>query len=758
MKTAQKERNGIALVVVLSLMALLMVLGVAFSIYMRTERLAAGNFKNDVRCRVLLQAGLAKALADVDTYMVSSNLVYPNWLGDVMGSTQMIVSTRRGTNPSETNTQSFLSGEVAKFIPRSLWSEVSHATVCWQAISNVPGRFSYLVLNCSGLFDANVAGSNASLRGVGMSPTEIQISALPGWKPPPSGYDKFLGDRENVHLRYETLQEMGTLITNCLDPDVLLWPANFATYSRFPSGYLQGDMSSGVVIAAEGNLSGDVSAVSNREAAVKDAFVKSGIAPSQADFVFNNLLDYMDIDSVPRYLNSPCTEAVPMINEVDVFNQIEYLSSSTCVASVNIKVEWFYPFVKMSPFTYRLSNVVEIVQMGDAPTKFLPASTNYVEDLMFRANQDKGPDLYGLWEKDIQTTVVKIQPSDIDRQSKLKVRVGSQVLLVQGNAMTVVDSVPHPLVAANYMEITNLPITIESGHSEGDVVSVPCRVAECYDPRFNWDPNPDSEQWRYGGDALTSIGELNKVVTEYRTTATMGCEDYTSMYVADRTLLTVGELSYLLRGARSLDDAGDPNYPNIQDKWNTIKLYDDSRLFPIDRVLDHFYLGGQPTGVSTGKVNPNTAQGEVMAAVFQGMPIDKYPGQSDASTVGQSEPAEAFTLADAFVNSAWAGSFTNLSDIGHATNVFVGTVLEGRSAFEKESVFRNCAGLFSSRQNLFTILLAAQATDEVQLPAGDWRTTIRSASRAVAEVWRDPYPDAGGRHPYFVRFFKMLEE
>ena len=71
------EKSGVALILVIGLLALMMVMAVAFAIYMRTERVAAGNFRNDVRVRQLLQVALARALNDVDSNM--GNTPYPNW-------------------------------------------------------------------------------------------------------------------------------------------------------------------------------------------------------------------------------------------------------------------------------------------------------------------------------------------------------------------------------------------------------------------------------------------------------------------------------------------------------------------------------------------------------------------------------------------------------------------------------------------------------------------------------------------------------
>ena len=71
----RRHRRGIALLIVIGLTAMLMLLGAAFAIYMRTERMASGNFKNDVRARQLLHVALARAMDTVETSC--NNAIYP---------------------------------------------------------------------------------------------------------------------------------------------------------------------------------------------------------------------------------------------------------------------------------------------------------------------------------------------------------------------------------------------------------------------------------------------------------------------------------------------------------------------------------------------------------------------------------------------------------------------------------------------------------------------------------------------------------
>jgi hypothetical protein len=87
------------------------------------------------------------------------------------------------------------------------------------------------------------------------------------------------------------------------------------------------------------------------------------------------------------------------------------------------------------------------------------------------------------------------------------------------------------------------------------------------------------------------------------------------------------------------------------------------------------------------------------------------------------------------------GVFTNLSDIGYKLTAFpVGT-----TELQKESYFRNAFNLINLRQNMFTVIIEAQAASGGNIPKNPAR------QRAVAIVWRDPYTGE-----MFVRHIKWL--
>jgi hypothetical protein len=134
------------------------------------------------------------------------------------------------------------------------------------------------------------------------------------------------------------------------------------------------------------------------------------------------------------------------------------------------------------------------------------------------------------------------------------------------------------------------------------------------------------------------------------------------------------------------------------------------------------------------------------------MPLSKFPEDPNSILVSQPE-ADALAAFWADTNqNPWRCSFTNLSDIGHATNVFGTAALGGLTPFEREAFFRNAVGLFNTRQQYFHVLLFAQTT-RIVAQIGEREI---AGVRAVAEVWRDPLPNAEGRHPYVVRSLKIL--
>lgn len=255
------------------------------------------------------------------------------------------------------------------------------------------------------------------------------------------------------------------------------------------------------------------------------------------------------------------------------------------------------------------------------------------------------------------------------------------------------------------------------------------RSYQCIDPRFNWDVlNP--QQWVvYTGPDPGTLGETNASTLSYMT-ANPDCDQDAAMYVNTNALVqrlqSVGELGYL-----------------AYDLWKTVKLYGAG----LHSVLDVFAIGTNDnyiyvtTTAWRGRVNPNSREREVLAAVFSNMPLDEYSGQGSPATLTDQAAIQA--VVDNVQNAAYI-AYTNLSAIGRNFTAFPAAA---NNELKREAIFRNTAGLLSARQNLFTIIIEAQVASGGNIPQNPIR------QKAVALVWRDPYTGE-----MFVRSIKWLKD
>jgi hypothetical protein len=245
------------------------------------------------------------------------------------------------------------------------------------------------------------------------------------------------------------------------------------------------------------------------------------------------------------------------------------------------------------------------------------------------------------------------------------------------------------------------------------------------------------------------------------------------MHVANAPLKTAGELGYLLCGP-----------------WETVRLYDH---FPFDassndyhRVLDSFEVR-DPSVVPVGKVNLNNAPVDVLALLYLGMPLRSEkaanyisipPGWNTAGTdparpltVTVLTPALPAPLATNLYNGLRANgpvrglsALANVYSAGSTSAQLIKDYLFAIGAppfgsypnvgeFEREAVIRNIAGLLTVKQQMFTIILRADAFTtrfgSDQLKDG----TVLSSAIAIAQVYREATPP----HKITMRLLKILE-
>ncbi len=273
------------------------------------------------------------------------------------------------------------------------------------------------------------------------------------------------------------------------------------------------------------------------------------------------------------------------------------------------------------------------------------------------------------------------------------------------------------------------------------------------------------------------------------------------MHVADEPLQSVGELGYLPIGMWQTirlydywDDFGKPAGNNKKTSQEILKfsaIPEDDGGGYFHPVLDHFSVIEEDVSVR-GRVNLNTLNQDILATAFHNMPIASEDGNKstakriDRGITKRTDMHSLTCLAKAIVEHRNdAGGFTKLSDLGYlfgygedlgdlpvlqgakdnkkvsyparAVANAAGTAAWGE--FERESVVRNSCGLFTLRGQTFIVVVRAESYSP---PFGRKKSikdgTSNASKTAIAEVWRDSIPDANGKHPMYVKFFKIIDD
>ncbi len=702
------QRSGIALVMVLGVLSLMVLMAVSFAISMRTERVAAGNQLDTVRARHLARVGLVRAMdqlyRECGRDLPDSNLVYQEWA----------VTNSYTLDPTNAPPVDLLKGSASNFVPRSLWDAAvaandtnsPNSSNYWISIisdvketnsnygtTNLIGRVAFMILNCSGLLDANFAGG--AERGCGTNPVEIALTSLPEMS---VAYTPILTNRADWK-RFETLEELNELAGYESE--------NFFIYSRAPPGYYTNN--SPLLVGTQVNLGGDFDDLVDRKQQIINAFELSGFSVKHAGILFTNLINYVDIGRIPiddakaPAMGTPATKPVPMINEVVVECEVNNSGTNFTVGQKYLYVELWAPFVEFDPISYsvEVSGGFAAGMPGDLHgDKFTPSpppaeqfSARTIKHFKIPINVPIPP--FTSMNNEVVMVVTNLEAS---------------VFRHAGAGHEEVDRFTSP---ALYWVATNVCPNVKN------LVRF---SMECVDPRINWDPN-DLNQWVWTN--MPSLDQINGCTSNFWKN-TVGCDTNDEMYVAcSNALHSVGELGYLV-------------YSN----WSTIKLCGSGA----DPVLDYFAIetncGDFVTNVVwRGRVNPNTTNREVLAAVFSEMPADEYPEQAGPTRL---DWTQAVDVADFIIENR---PYTNLSDVCRldwGNEEFIGIAT---NELQREAFIRNTAGLLSTRGQVYTILIEAQVASGGNIPKNP------SRQRAVAVVWRDAWTGE-----MIVRYLKWLPD
>lgn len=712
------DRRGVAIIMVLGLLAVLMIAAMAFSISMRVERQGAASFRNSMQSRHMLFAALGRAMEDINGQMVTSNSfkIFPP--DAVLGSRGEGVFTNEDTRAR------LLTRKALEFLPDDLADNVMSTPAYWHTIENsegtIVGRYSFVAADCSGWIDINHAGGLDRLRGV--SPAEIQIDGIDGVRDAAA----LLNERDNYP--FETFREL----TAFGDAEGFLSATNVKdlfTFSLSPVGEF---LHNGT------NLRSQVYIGTNRsewsEEDILSAFEECTMrADYDAGLAYSNLLDYIDEDLVPTNLADGHVDMAPMLNEV-VFCYTLHVETNGQYSMPHgfepvMQLECMYPFREFSGESYSLEYELSF-EKKDANThdELIPDDMSGAETFG-ASEQYNRRDIYG----EDKNGNVDTNDFDLNFTAELKIRLKEST-----SSSNLVDQVPYP----DFSGSAGFVFEVDREVSAGDHFTI-TNWFECVDPRFNgsadnvasWIPGKTIKMF-YGVDKPT-IGKDNTVTLAVFDSDEAAydpkADGDTALHIANTNLQTVGELGYIC----------------LDRPWHTIGLYKHAEWSDYDHVLDWFTT--REKGFQKGLVNINSFNTNALAAVFTYVPLKEY---DPVFPLPDRQIDQG--VAEEIANEIWSnGPYTNVSELGRLD---WGDSVSG-DEIDREAPIRNSVELLTTRQNIFTIILAADSYAE---PVGGLREghygSVRARARAVAVVWRDPWPDAGGKHRYFLRYFDVLRE
>ncbi len=744
------SRSGAALIIALGFLAILTVMIITFSALTRTERLAARTYLSGAQSRQLLYTALNRAMLDIDA---AAGTNYPAFyaLGSLGDGAERLPDTLDFAL-SETFLQT--GSEALRTAYETERDAAEWETVTAPTTGEAVGRIGYVIVNTSGLLDANAVGGTRT-RSAGLSPQEIMLSAglLPDFNsageridpdtgaatPSDDALAAFVFNRENTWQRFESLRDLEMLN----DPDrgdLILDPvASFSTFSH----------------SLETNDYGRTFMGTN-EATLNLDFIEEeleAVSAVEPEFVLNQLRDYLDTDTVPEDEDGDYSdysvEPVPMINEIALtcaFTFVpniesvsdgaggteEIVSFVTVSNTYTLELEVWYPFVGYTNSqAFVLSIVDPPAESGSVDPDLFGTVTDWTADMVIPAGEAHPDNRFNPYDLVAYTESLAVEAEDrnslIDLFESFQSDIEFPIIRItdaNGDKVDQTLGLEFPLAEAVESEL--MPEIEILGSNLFNVVTAVTTSNQftvalaSVDPRLNWD-GTDLLQWKesYGlGTGIDSIGEVN--AEELGSVTTDDPQDMLYVRNADR-IDSPWEFTYFLY--------------HSSNPWKTFQLleaYDTDDTRAILRNLSPF-PDGPPR---SGRVSPFTPHTNVAASVFLDMPVDDFMGSvRSRMDADQARQAAAFFMEQVAKNgwTADAAACTENITVADLQNAMNGET----NPWILESFFRNSRELFNPDDTLYTILAAAQSGIDRNEDGLISSNEIRSTDQAILYVWRD---------------------
>lgn len=599
-------RTGSALLIVLGLLSLLMIAGVAFTILMRIERSSASNLRHTSAARHLAKGGLAYAIAALNAEIGGD--LCPNWTNRFytpaghdpnfpkhrpklrMPEDVFLSVDENEKFASEVARARVLTAEAARYLPGALRHRAemtgdaagnTYASPEWIPVrakggddkqDEIIGRYAYVILNTTGLLDANSVHTNPpgkTARWLGADAGELQLH--PSVQMDIANLDDFLNEREEDG-RYETLAELSTLNSGVkgeeyfrqnkppasVDNAHLDAIANFDVFSYSLPDLMPLDPPPGASVAmglAHSNLVNtlggncakripaqkiDISSVNKNDAgqrghimlALQAAGLKDNdkFNASQAKWAYLGLLDYIDDDNEPAYVDDwtklpgqqkiskeeqmfarPATEAMPLFSIFHLMTKYEATDFkkeeedwTVHTVTYDFFVVYTYPFqAPRGPF--KLDAEILVMTPGGTPDPWEPLLPPMDDTYKVSAvvTPEPGIDLEPLHVR--KTSTLEL-PKSAGKPTFLRFVTGCRARTLYDGK--VIRQTPYEYDHLNSM------VQLDIGMTGDDIKNNATFWNEAIDPRCNWNgmyalwrANRDYAPWEENPGSCTLTNE-----------------------------------------------------------------------------------------------------------------------------------------------------------------------------------------------------------------------------------------------------------
>lgn len=719
----KNDKNGVALIATLGLLAALLIMVIGYATVMRVERSAAKNFTDSANTRQLMLAALDTAVYelnrdwDINAYSplniyTSSMDRWDAYYADTRYTPPFTGLTDHGRTLTNLvygtigvgGTKHFLTLEDQQTLFGSGQIGDENLNVDWLPMYNeisgdLAGVYAYFISVDSERLDFNYVGNSTNAPGDRNAPEDLNLLTLDNIGDL-TELEEELKDLRDKAVRYYNQAEFKH--SQDLQPDDGAWANDnhFTTYSRFPQTYVVGatEKDRAVLLGGRTDL--------ETNAAIAVAFSDAGLPSS----VITALYDYVDADFDVGDGLSYTTEAVPMFNEIAVSNNLE-VAGSNFVNDVRMSVEVSYPFLGVT------NNGNYQVQVRAQYTGAQPASLNPSGFMDINA-----PVTVSLNDKRLEvlhSTALSasdvVDPASVDL-ANVEVTVLAARIVDTGTG-SIVDELQRPPANA---------VVVDVGTEWGTgpyATDTKEPSVETDDPRMN----RNGSFWSQGPSH--TLGATNSA-TAYNP------GDDGDLYIANRPILHVGELGFL-----GLADETKP--------WTSVDLLNLHK-----GVLDTFTVhtnrfASQTNRFVAGLVNMNSDDVQVLATALAEAPVGRYPGDSAATTLTF---AEATNIAVAIANTAGdkpATGYVKRSQLADVAVMSDDSVVPRANENHREALIRQVADLMDVRCNQYTIVLAVRKVQDRTDEGNDAPNQVWDGHEvdftlaeqfAVAHVWRDPDP------------------